>query len=78
MRCFFNLVSDYETIYDSVGIDIDDVEAAQLEAIDTIRELVSEGDEFLQSWEGWYLNVVDEANCLIWSCPVSNLPRQIH
>lgn len=56
MRCFFNLVSEFETIADDVGIEVEDLATARSEALKAIQELRLENEE--GDWLGWRLEVV--------------------
>ena len=56
MRCFFNLVSESETIADDIGIEVEDLAIARSEALKAIQELRLENDG--EDWLGWRLEVV--------------------
>jgi hypothetical protein len=58
MRCFFHLVSDYETILDDTGIEVPNLETAKLEAYKAIRELRQEMVGAGEDWKGWRLEIV--------------------
>ena len=69
MRCFFHLVSDYEEIVDSTGIEVRDLESAKTHAQTAINELRQEiGDE--ADWSGWRLNIVCPLGTILHTLPL--------
>jgi hypothetical protein len=53
MRCFFHLVSNYETILDDTGIEV-----PNLETYKAVRELRQEMAGAGEDWKGWRLEIV--------------------
>ena len=58
MRCFFNLVSDHDTILDDTGVEVPDLDTAKIEAAKAIRELRQELSGTKEDWVGWRLEIV--------------------
>lgn len=58
MRCFFNLVSDHDTILDDTGVEVPDLDTAKIEAAKAIRELRQELSGTKEDWLGWRLEIV--------------------
>jgi chemotaxis protein CheY-P-specific phosphatase CheC len=70
MRCFFHLVSTYESIIDETGIEVANLVAMQRQVAQAIQELRQTTDHDEANWRDWQLNVVDEAGNLRVSIPL--------
>ena len=73
MRCYFHLVNGHETILDDIGIEVVDLEMAQVEARKAIAELRQEDDETSENWSGWRLDIVCPERGLLQSLDL-NMP----
>jgi hypothetical protein len=70
MRCYFHLVNSHEEILDDEGIEVlnlEDVKAQALVAIEDIRE---EAIQLDASWRGWRLDIVDPSGRVLLSIPL--------
>jgi hypothetical protein len=67
MHCYFHLVKGRETIPDEAGIEVADIEIAQLEALKAVQELRREEGQIDAYLKGWRLNVVDASGNLLLS-----------
>jgi hypothetical protein len=65
MRLFFHLTNGLDYIRDEDGIDVADLEWAQREAQLAILELEQEDDFDPLNWEGWRLEVTDQAGVVV-------------
>jgi FtsZ-binding cell division protein ZapB len=71
MRCYFHLVSRHDVILDNIGVEVANLESAEAEARQAIRDLRQEDDQADEEWQGWQLNVTDAAGQLLLSIPLS-------
>ena len=71
MRCYFHLVNRYDVILDNIGVEVANLESAEAEARQAIRDLRQEDDQTDEEWQGWQLNVTDAAGQLLLSIPLS-------
>jgi FtsZ-binding cell division protein ZapB len=71
MRCYFHLVSRHDVILDNIGVEVANLESAEAEARQAIRDLRQEDDQTDEEWQGWQLNVTDAAGQLLLSIPLS-------
>ncbi|MBM6595173.1 DUF6894 family protein [Microvirga pudoricolor] len=70
MRCYFNLLSGSDTIKDTDGIEVDDVEEARAQAMKAVEELREDDDMSNEDWQGWRLEVVDEDGGILFTIPL--------
>jgi FtsZ-binding cell division protein ZapB len=70
MRCYFHLVSRHDVILDNIGVEVANLESAEAEARQAIRDLRQEDDQTDEEWQGWQLNVTDAAGQLLVSIPL--------
>ena len=70
MRCYFHLVNSHETVPDDTGIEVSDLETAQHSALEAIDEIRDEAIRVGASWQGWRLDVVDQAGSILLSIPL--------
>ena len=75
MRCYFHLVSRHDMILDNIGVEVANLERAEAEARQAIRDLRQEDDLADEEWQGWQLNVTDAAGQVLLSIPL-NIPLQ--
>jgi hypothetical protein len=69
---YFNLQDD-DTVEDTDGTDLPDIDAARIHATGVARELTSNGGGFLtQSWSGWMMSVQDEYGTELFSLTMSD------
>ncbi len=57
MHCFFHLVNGPDTIPDETGIEVQDLDAAKVQALKAISELRQEFGGAVREWAGWWLDV---------------------
>ena len=70
MRCYFHLVNSHETVPDDTGIEVSDLATAQHSALEAIDEIRDEAIRVGASWQGWRLDVVDQAGSILLSIPL--------
>ena len=70
MRCYFHLVSRHDVILDNIGVEVANLESAEAEARQAIRDLRQEDDQTDEEWQGWQLNVTDAAGQVLLSIPL--------
>lgn len=71
MRCFFHLVSAFETLLDDVGVEVPNVQVAKVEALKVIGDLRQASDEQTEDWVGWRLDIMCPKGSLLHSIPLS-------
>lgn len=59
MRCYFNLISDDETMVDDEGVDVRDLDQAWAQALKAVMELRAEAGEEMIEWDRWRLEATD-------------------
>lgn len=59
MRCFFNLVSEDETMIDDEGVEVRNIDQAWAQALKAIAELRAEAGSEVVDWERWSLQATD-------------------
>lgn len=72
MRCFFNLVSDHDTVLDDTGVEVPDLATAKIEAEKAIRELRQELSGTKEDWVGWQLEIVSASGRALHSVDLNN------
>lgn len=70
MRCYFHLVSHHDTLLDDTGVEVTDIEMAEVEALIAIQELRQEDSDAGETWKGWQLNITDESGRILSSIPL--------
>ncbi|MCB8823037.1 DUF6894 family protein [Microvirga rosea] len=73
MRCYFNLIDNYEKILDHDGIEVTDLDQARVQAIKAIEELLEEEEEFAEDWRNWTLEVTNETGKVLLSIPLNSI-----
>lgn len=74
MRCYFNLLNGGETILDKDGLEVTDLNEARSEVLKAIKEVRAE-TKIANDWQGWRMDVVDEAGSVLLSIPLNMVPR---
>jgi len=64
MRCYFNLV---ETIVDSEGVEVADLNEARGLALEAIAEMIQENGGEITDWRGWHLEAVDASGAVLFT-----------
>lgn len=59
MRCYFNLISDDETMIDDEGVEVRDLDQAWAQALKAVMELRAEAEGELIEWDRWRLEATD-------------------
>lgn len=67
MRCYFNLISDNETMLDDEGIEVRDLDQARAQALKAIAELREEADGDFIEWDRWHLEATDSEGKVLFS-----------
>jgi hypothetical protein len=77
-RFYFHLNNGDDVIRDEDGILVSDVDAALITAMEVIQELRAEDEVSAAEWQGWRLEITDEAGQVIESLslddPLSTKP----
>lgn len=72
MRCYFNLISDNETMLDDEGIEVSDLDQAWAQALKAISELREETEGEFIEWDQWKLEATDSAGKVLFSIKLTN------
>jgi hypothetical protein len=75
MRCYFNLVSDDETMIDDEGVEVKDLDQAWAQALKAIAELRAEAEGETIEWDRWRLEAVDSSGKVLFTI---DLTHQLH
>jgi len=75
VRCYFNLMNARESIRDIEGLEVTDLDEARSEVFKAIKEVRAESGKVEKDWQGWRMEVVDEAGCMLLSIPLDPIPR---
>jgi hypothetical protein len=67
LKYFFNLVSDGEVIPDEEGINVSYLDDALMQAVQAVEELRHEDLVSAGEWQGWWLEVTDDAGQIVLS-----------
>jgi hypothetical protein len=70
MRCYFHLVNSQEEILDEEGIEVSDLETMECFALQALHEIRGEAIQLGASWQGWRLEVVDQAGSVLLTIPL--------
>ena len=70
VRVHFNLVRRDEIIPDGEGIDVDDIQQAVFEVIDTAKELQQKDPSSRNDWSGWTASIADEGGSVLATIPL--------
>jgi hypothetical protein len=55
VRCFFDLVSSHQTITDTEGLELADLEEAHTLALGAVKEMLQQDEAKIAPWLGWRL-----------------------
>jgi hypothetical protein len=77
MRCFFHFVSESESMRDTEGLEVMDVDQAHAEALETLQSLIQEDEEAAAMWSGWRLDVCDASGRALFSVSLDQ-PATVH
>ena len=77
MRCFFHFVSESESMRDTEGLEVLDVDQAHAEALETLQALIQEDEEAAAMWSGWRLDVCDASGRELFSFSLDQ-PATVH
>jgi hypothetical protein len=75
MKCFFNLVSDDETMIDDEGVEVRDLNQAWAQALKAVAELRAEAEGETIEWDRWRLEAVDSSGNILFKI---ELTHQLH
>jgi len=75
MRCYFNLISDEETMIDDEGVEVRDLDQAWAQALKAVMELRAEAEGELIEWNRWRLEATDINGNVLFSI---NLTHSLH
>jgi hypothetical protein len=67
MRCYFNLISDDETMLDDEGVEVRDLDQAWAQALKAVAELRDEAEGDLIDWDRWRLEATDATGKVLFS-----------
>lgn len=67
MRCYFNLVSDDETMIDEEGVEVRNIDQAWAQALKAIAELREEAEGDFIEWDRWSLQATDASGAILFS-----------
>jgi hypothetical protein len=72
-RIYFHLVSQHETILDTVGLEVTDLDEAHAEARKAIEEFKSESPLPGAERYGWWLDAGNHAGAVVFSIPLDHV-----
>ncbi len=55
MRCFFHFVNCQESMRDTEGLEVADIDQALEDAVETLQSLAREDEEAAATWTDWRL-----------------------
>ena len=70
MRCYFHLVNSHEQILDEEGLEVLNLETMECFALQALHEIREEAIQLGASWQGWRLEVVDQAGRVLLTIPL--------
>jgi hypothetical protein len=76
MRLFFHLCNGEDVIPDSVGIEVESLETAHVEAMNAIAEILKDEANTETDWTGWSLDIADSSGDVLFSFQLG--PIQAH
>lgn len=71
MRCYFHLFGPDEVLLDDEGVEVASIEEARTEALKARAELLREAPLHQREWNGWCLNIANEAGEILSTIPLS-------
>ena len=72
-RIYFHLVSQHETILDTVGLEVTNLDEAYAEARKAIEEFANESPLPGAEWNGWRLDAGNHAGAVVFSIPLDHV-----
>ena len=72
MRCYFNLVSDDETMIDDEGVEVKNLDQAWAQALKAIAELRAEADGESIEWDRWRLEATDSSGKVLFALKLTH------
>jgi hypothetical protein len=76
-RFYFHLTNGEDVIHDEGGIQVSDLQAALTAAMEVIQELKAEDPTSTEEWQGWRLEITDEAGRVVESLALND-PLSAH
>ena len=73
MRCYFNRA---ETIVDSEGVEVADLNEARGLALEAIAEMIQHNGGEIKDWHGWRLEAVDASGTVLFTIRLDALSRR--
>lgn len=67
MRCFFHFVNCQDSMRDTEGLEVADVDQALEDAVETLQSFAREDEEAASTWKDWRLEVCDAAGTVLFS-----------
>lgn len=67
MRCYFNLISDDESMIDDEGVEVRDIDQAWAQALKAIAELRDEAEGEFIEWDRWTLQATDSKGNILFT-----------
>jgi hypothetical protein len=67
MRCYFHFVNCKESMRDTEGLEVTDIDQALADAVETLQSLAREDEEAAATWTDWRLEVCDAAGSVLFS-----------
>ncbi len=77
MRCFFHFVNCQESMRDTEGLEVADIDQALEDAVETLQSLAREDEEAAATWMDWRLEVCDAAGTVLFSISLDQ-PVAVH
>ncbi|WP_425286931.1 DUF6894 family protein [Microvirga guangxiensis] len=72
MRCYFNLISDDETMLDDEGVEVKDLDQAWAQALKAIAELRAEAEGEFIEWDRWRLEATDASGKVLFALKLTH------
>jgi hypothetical protein len=69
-RYYFNLTDGDATIRDEEGVEVSNIQAAVIHALEVIEELRAEDPSNSAEWQGWRLEIIDSSGKAVQSIPL--------
>lgn len=76
-RFYFHLTNGEDVIHDEGGVQVSDLQAALTAAMEVIQELKAEDPTSTDEWQGWRLEITDEAGRVVESLALND-PLSAH
>jgi hypothetical protein len=76
-RFYFHLTNGEDVIHDEEGVQVYDLRAALTAAMEVIQELRAEDGSLTEEWQGWRMEITDEARRVMESLALND-PLSAH